>query len=87
MFRMWGKKWKDNRIIQDTVICNETQNTRTQKVFQTLEDICCELDLQTPIWLNANIEEFQRISKTRFYQDNFIENIDFEYLEIQLIEE
>ena len=77
MFRMWGKEWKNNRIVRDTVICNETRNTRTQKVFQTLEDICYEFDLQT------NRARF----KTRFYQDNFIENIDFEYLEIQLIEE
>ena len=45
MFRMWGKEWKNNRIVRDTVICNETQNTRTQKVFQTLEDICYEFDL------------------------------------------
>ena len=87
MFRMWGKIWKANRMIQDTVICNETHNTRTQKIFQSLEDICYEFDLQTPIWLNGNIEEFQRHAKTRFYQDNFIEHIDFEYLEIQIIEE
>ena len=87
MFRMWGKEWKDNRMVRDTVICNETQNSRTKKVLQSLEGICYEFDLQTPIWLNGNVQEFQRLSKTRFYQDNFIEHIDFEYLEIQIIEE
>lgn len=55
MFRMWGKEWKDNRMVQDTVICNETQNSRTKKVLQSLEDICYEFDLQTPIWLNGNV--------------------------------
>lgn len=87
MFRMWGKEWKDNRMIRDIVICNDTQDTRTQKVHQSLADICYRFDLQTPIWLDGNIREFQRLSKTRFYQDNFIEHIDFGYLEIQIIEE
>ena len=60
---------------------------RNPKFQESLEDICYEFDLQTPIWLNGNVQEFQRLSKTRFYQDNFIEHIDFEYLEIQIIEE
>lgn len=87
MFRMWGKEWKNNRMIRDIVICDDTQNTRTQKVYQSLDDICYGFDLQTPIWLEANIQEFQRLAKTRFYQDNFIEHIDFDHLEIQIIEE
>lgn len=40
-----------------------------------------------PIWLDTNISEFQRRSKTRFSQDNFIESLDFDYLEIQITEE
>ena len=30
---------------------------------------------------------FKRHSKTRFRQDSFIEHIEFDYLEIQVIEE
>ena len=33
------------------------------------------------------LRDFKKHSKTRFYQDNFIEQIDFDYLEIQVIEE
>ena len=36
---------------------------------------------------DSNISEFQKVSKTRFYQDNFIETVEFDYLEIQVIEE
>ena len=46
-----------------------------------------ELDLTRPIWLDLNIRDFKRHSKTRFTQDSFIEHIDFDYLEIQVIEE
>lgn len=87
MFRLWGKLWKDNRMLKDTVICEENNDTRTHKIFHALEEICYLWDLGKPIWLDKNIEEFQRLNKTRFYADNFIESIDFDYLEIQIIEE
>ena len=37
--------------------------------------------------LDSNIAEFKRLDKTRFTRDNFIEDIDFDYLEIHVIEE
>ena len=88
MFRMWGKIWKDNHLIQDSVICNGDYSlSRTQMVFQALEDLCYQFDLGKPIWLDANIRSFQCDDKTRFSQDNFVEAIDFDYLEIHVIEE
>lgn len=87
MFRLWGKIWKDNHLLQDEVICDDSINTRTKKIFGTLDELCYKFDLQKPIWLDSNISEFQKVSKTRFYQDNFIETIEFDYLEIQVIEE
>lgn len=88
MFRMWGKIWKNNHLLQDTVICQADYSmSRTAMVFQSLDDICYELDLSKPIWLDANIEDFKRHDKTRFTQDNFIEQIEFDFLEIQVIEE
>ena len=88
MFRMWGKIWKDNRLVKDTVICiSDYSLSRTQMVFQALDEICYTFDLSKPIWLDANIHDFQVHDKTRFSQDNFIEQIDFDYLEIQVIEE
>lgn len=87
MFRLWGKIWKENHLIKDTVICNEFDDTRTHKIFQSLDSICYEFDLSKPIWLDSNIDEFKKRETTRFYQDNFVDSIDFDYLEIQIIEE
>lgn len=88
MFRMWGKLIKENRFIRDMVYENGDHTlNRTKKVFDGLHAICMEFDLQEPIWLDKNINEFKRIDKTRFEQDNFIESIPFDYLEIQVIEE
>ena len=88
MFRIWAKLFKDNRLIKDIVVCNETEElSRTKKVFACLEEVCYHFDLSKPIWLESNIQEFQRHDKTRFYSDSFIEPISFAYLEFHVIEE
>ena len=87
MFRLWGKIWRDNHLLKDTTICDESQDTRTHKVFHALEEICLQFDLGKPIWLDSNISEFRRHSRTRFRADSFVEEIPFDYLEIQVIEE
>ena len=87
MFRLWGKECKDNKMLIDTVIEDTSDDTRTHKIFHALDEICYEFDLSKPIWLDANVEEFQRLAKTRFTQDNFVDSIDFDYLEIHVIEE
>lgn len=87
MFRLWGKIIKNNRLVKDMTVSSETNDTRTHKIFQALETICYAWDLSKPIWLDSTITEFQRHKKARFYQDNFIDAIDFDYLEIQILEE
>ena len=88
MFRMWCKIFKENRLIKDTVIEQPDLNkSRTRKVFDSLEEACQIFDLAVPIWLDLNIKDFKRHDKTRFYSDSFIEQIEFDYLEIHVIEE
>ncbi len=88
MFRIWARTFKDNHMIKDTVIeIDEPDLNRTRKVFSALESVCYEFDLGKPIWLDKNIADFKRSSKVRFTQDSFIEAIDFDYLELQVIEE
>lgn len=88
MFRLWAKIFKDNRMIKDTVIPDDASDiNRTQKIFRALDEICYDFDLSKPIWLEQNITEFKRHSKVRFTSDNFIDSIDFDFLELQVIEE
>ena len=84
---LWGKIFHSNHLIQDTVHAMMPKTPVPIRFFQCLEEICYELDLEKPIWLDKNIEDFQRHSKTRFTQDNFIEHVDFDFLEIEVIEE
>ena len=87
MFRLWAKTFKDNHMLQDIVIEDGSTDTRTHKVFRALEKVFLQFDLSKPIWLDKTVAEFKRHRKARFTQDNFIDSIDFDYLEIQIIEE
>lgn len=88
MFRLWGKIIKDSKIIKDHIAFDyDYSKSRTDMILNALTDICHNFDLAKPIWLKANIDDFKSHNKTRFINDNFIEAIDFDYLEIQIIEE
>lgn len=88
MFRVWGKKIKDNHLVEDYVSEIEDYTiSRTKKVYQALDDICYQFDLAKPIWLEVNKQDFIRTARTKFYKDSFVEDIDFDYLDFQVIEE
>ena len=85
--KIWIKIFKNARMFASETIEDDSNETRTHKIFSALEEACNCLDLGKPIWFDSNIEEFKRMAKTRFYQDNFIEEIVFDFLELQVLEE
>ncbi len=86
--RIWGRIIKENHLLQDYVACiNEPSMRRTQKVYAALDEICNEFDLARPIWLKSNQDDFIRHARTRFTKDNFVESIEFDYLDFYVIEE
>ena len=87
MFRLWARTFQNNHMLRDTCIADDSCDTSTHKVFRALDEVCLQFDLSKPIWLDKNIVEFKRHRKARFTRDNFIDQIDFDYLEIQIIEE
>lgn len=86
MFRLWAKLYKNNRMLKDTVVKIEKDDTFTHKVFDALDAVILEFDLSKPIWLDANITDFKRNCRTRFTKDNFVDDIDFDYLDFHVIE-
>ena len=85
--KIWGKIWKDNHMLRDAVIEDYSDDTRTHKVFHALDELCQLFDLSHPIWLESAVREFKRHAKARFPGECFVEEIDFDYLEIQVLEE
>lgn len=87
MFRLWGKIYHNNKIIADHVFELETPDLSLEdKTSQGLEALCYVFDLQKPMWLSDNTNDFKLISSTRFMAHHFIEAVEFDYLEIEVIE-
>jgi len=88
MFRLWAKMIVSGKIVKNMTIENsDSYLNRTKKIFSAIDEVCYTYDLSKPIWLDKNINEFKKNSKTRFTKDNFVDDIDFDSLDIEVIEE
>lgn len=88
MFRLWVKIIDSGKIVKNMTIENSDSSlNRTKKIFHAIDEACYAYDLSKPLWLDKNISEFKKSSKTRFAKDNFVDEIDFDFLEIEVIEE
>lgn len=85
--RIWFKQYKDTHLLKDMVVEDYSDANRTRKVFDAIHKMSYEFDLAEPIWLESSIREFKRFARVRFRKDNFMEEIDFDYLEMHVIEE
>lgn len=85
--RIWFREIKDNHTKRELTVENFDSDTRTHKVFDAVDKMCRDFDLPVPIWLNGNIEDFKRGAHTRFRQDSFMEETDFDYIDMLVLEE
>ncbi len=85
--RIWFKEISGTHLVRDITIEDYSEDSRTHKIMNALDEACHELDLARPIWLDGTINDFKRTARARFTQDAFVEELPFDYLEIHVIEE
>lgn len=87
MYRLWAKIIKKGRIIESIDINNDKEISLDQKRKECFEEICYKLDLSIPLWLDKHSKEFKDFKRVTFLPDDFIDDIDFDKLEIDLIDD
>lgn len=89
MIKLWGKIMINNRIEdQNVAICTDDEVDEYQEQLKKcIVKLCYNFDIEKPYWLQKNLKEYNKIKKTSFTQDNFIEEINFDRLEIEVLEE
>lgn len=85
--KIWFKIWKNSKLVQDVTIEDDSRETRTHKVMNALGEACRTFDLERPMWLDRTVADFKESARARFYADSFIEEVPFDYLEIEVLEE
>ena len=87
MYKLWARKIKDNKIIASLNIKNNEKISLSEKKDKCFKEICQKFDLSVPLWLEKHSNEFSKFKYVTFYQEDFIDDIDFDKLEIELIDD
>lgn len=87
MYKLWAKKIKNNRIDTSFVVKNKDNISLEEKRIKCLDQICKTLDLSLPVWLKKHETEFLQFKSVVLYPEDFIDETDFDKLEIELIDD
>lgn len=82
MSRLWVKLVKHHRMMK-----NETVECAWGDQQQALVELCRELDVPAPMWLNKHEFEFEQFRHTAFTKDHFVEEISFDRMEIEFLDD
>lgn len=87
MYKLWAKKIKHNKIISSITVKNDEDISFSEKRDKCIKEICQKFDLSVPLWLEKHRIEFSEFKYVTFYEDDFIDDIDFDKLEIEIIDD
>ena len=82
--KVWAKTIVDEKITRDLVY--EYQSiSNVDEFVATLQNICEQMDIPTPVATYVNFNHFVLFNNTRFKERDFIESIDFDVFDIEAI--
>ena len=82
MPRLWARIIRKHRIErQDTAECDFAG------VEDALTELCHGFDIPRPLWLNKHYREFEEFRRTQFLPEHFMEEVPFQRLEIEFLED
>jgi hypothetical protein len=88
MFRLSGKIVQKNKILQSYVFQINKENMSFEALLRKgIEDLCNRFDIANPMLLIDNTMDMNQIKKMRFKSQHFVEDIDFDYFEIEYLPE
>ncbi len=87
MYKLWAKIINKNRLVDSIVVKNKEDVAMSEKKDKCLKEICQKLDLSVPVWLKKHDLEFAKFKYVTFYPHDFIDEVDFDKLEIELLDD
>ncbi len=82
MPRLWARIIKKHRIERQA-----TAECAWEGVEDALTELCREFDIPRPLWLNKHTREFEEFRRTQFLPEHFMEDVPFQRLEIEFLED
>ncbi len=87
MYRLWAKVIKNNKIINSIDVSNDDDISIEKKKSKCFSKIFNSLDISSPVWLSNHYNNFSEFKMVTFYKHDFIDTVDFDKLEIELLDD
>lgn len=90
MYRLWAKIITDNQMIKTLDVSinkKDEQLSLEEKREKCFDEIFNKLDVSVPLWLPKHANEFRQFKRVTFLKDDFVEDVDFDKFEIDLIDD
>lgn len=86
--RVEGRVYRGNRIAELATAEGSTEEeTFAPLLERCLIDICHQVDIPIPLWMERNTQEFARYHQTVFTSEQFMETVKFDRFQIRLLED
>ena len=82
MPRLWARIIRKHRIERQG-----TCESRFEDVDDALTELCREFDIPRPIWLDKHRREYEEFRRTVFLPEHFMEDVPFQRLEIEFLDD
>ena len=82
MPRLWARIIKKHRIERQA-----TYDCRYEDVEEALTELCREFDIPRPLWLDKHTREYAEFRRTQFLPEHFMEDVPFQRLEIEYLDD
>ena len=79
MLKIWAKIMVDHKIKKD-IIYESIENYSRETFFDHVSEICYQLNIPTPVLINAHYHTYENFNNTKFLPRDFVESVDFDYL-------
>lgn len=78
----FGTLMKNHKAIRRAKAFSSAEDVTTA-LNESLEVIYKQLDVAEPVWVSKHARELSAFSRTRFTQEDFLEPVDFDWMEIE----
>lgn len=79
MLKIWAKIMVDHKIKKD-IIYESIENYSRETFFDHVSEICYQLNIPTPVLINAHYHTYENFNNIKFLPRDFVESVDFDYL-------
>jgi len=85
--KIWALTRKNNKIVLDMILEEKAYEDSVKNAERLIYQACEAFDIGKPLMLSKNEAELTDFRRTVFYAADFVESIDFDTFEVEIVVE